>query len=206
MKIYHLNEISSSPTSILLTLTKITLVDSALVGSALCPAFMGVLGSLPKLRILKVIGRSATEYEFVSNVINCDERSFQQLKCLKWRVCTLLNGNWGKVQCQTFNVWSSKGPFVCSRTNYGAWVPCGMWKFYIPIQNWHGGTVADEDGCKLHVYPNNWEKVDWLCHALVRGWILRGQWSFALSFIRVLMVWYDITRTCYPFFIYFIVF
>ena len=154
LKIYHLNEISSSPTSILLTLTKITLVDSALV-DLLSLAFMEVLGSLPKLRILKVIGRTATKSKYVSNVLNCDERSFQQLEVFK--MASLDYFEWKLGQGAMPNLQR----LVIGRTF--CMLPDELWclsalrdvEVLHPNQDFamRLRQLQMRDGCKLHVYP-----------------------------------------------------
>ncbi|XP_030941901.1 putative late blight resistance protein homolog R1B-8 [Quercus lobata] len=156
LKIYHLHEISSSPTSILLTLTKITLVESALVDLALVDsAFMGVLGSLPKLRILKVIGRAAVDYEFVSNVLNCDERSFQQLEVFKMASLNFFEWKLGQGAMPNLQ------RLVIERTS--CMLPDELWCLSAlrDVEVLHPGPVLAKrlrqlqmrDGCKLHVYP-----------------------------------------------------
>ncbi|XP_030941879.1 putative late blight resistance protein homolog R1B-13 [Quercus lobata] len=148
LKIYNLNEISSSPTSILLTLTKITLVDSA---------FMGVLGSLPKLRILKVIGRAAADYEFISNVLICDERSFQRLEVFKMASLTLFEWKLGQGAMPNLQ------RLVIERTF--CMLPDELWCLSAlrDVEVLHPDPelarrlrqLQMREGCKLHVYPNN---------------------------------------------------
>ena len=77
----------SGPTSISLTLTKITLVHAAL-----SPDIMGVLGSLTKLQILKVRGDARRGL----SVLYCNVRSFQQLEVFKMTNLRVQKWNMGE--------------------------------------------------------------------------------------------------------------
>ena len=124
---------------------------------------------------------------------------FSNLKSLKWQIWTFLNGKWRKVQCQTFNVWSSKAAsiFTCSRTNYGAWVPCGMWKFYIPIKISQWGFDScrwgtDVSSMSIHLSIQLIEKKLISCAML---WCGAGSWrSMVVCFVVHScfngMIWY----------------
>ncbi|KAF3951452.1 hypothetical protein CMV_022894 [Castanea mollissima] len=141
----------SSPTSISLTLTKITLVDSAL-----STANMGLLGSLTQLRILKV--RVDAMYGQLRNVeLICDERSFQQLEVFKMVDLEVSRWHMGQGAMPKLQRLVIKS---CRDIRK------------LPDELWGLGALRDvevlhpnpflarrlrqlrmRDGCKLHVYP-----------------------------------------------------
>ncbi|KAF3951468.1 hypothetical protein CMV_022885 [Castanea mollissima] len=149
LKISQLYEIPS-PTSISLTLTKITLVDSVL-----STAIMGLLGSLTKLRILKV-RRDAT-YRLLGIDLICDEGSFQQLEVFKMAnlaVSGWYMGQGAMPKLQRLVIQSCKDIQM---------LPDELWCLGalrdVEISHPHPDLAERlrqlqmRDGCKLHVYP-----------------------------------------------------
>ncbi|XP_075672676.1 putative disease resistance RPP13-like protein 3 [Castanea sativa] len=140
-----------SATSISLTVTKITLVDATL-----STAIMKLLGSLTKLRILKV--RRDAPYRFLGITgLICDEGSFQQLEVFKMEnlgVSGWYMGQGAMPKLQRLVIQSCED------------IPM------LPDELWCLGALRDveishphpdlaeglrqlqmRDGCKLHVYP-----------------------------------------------------
>ena len=148
LKIYQLHKFSS-PTSFSLTLTKITLVDADL-----SPADMEVLGSLAKLRILKVRGVT----NFITNdILNCYERSFQQLEVFKMSCLKVLKWHMGQGAMPNLQ------RLVIERCQFFLMLPDELWCLSAlrDVEVLHPNPfLAKElqqlqmrDGCKLHVYP-----------------------------------------------------
>ncbi|KAM4089001.1 hypothetical protein ACB094_07G116200 [Castanea mollissima] len=149
LKISQFYEIPSA-TSISLTLTKITLVDSVL-----STAIMGLLGSLTKLRILKV-RRDAT-YRLLGIDLICDEGSFQQLAVFKMAnlpVSGWYMGQGAMPKLQRLVIQSCKDIQM---------LPDELWCLGalrdVEISHPHPDLAERlrrlqiRDGCKLHVYP-----------------------------------------------------
>ena len=114
LKIYYLY-CFTIPTSIWLTLTKITIV-----GADVSLPTMRVLGSLTKLRILKL--RGFADPLITNDFLNCDESSFQQLEVFKMVCLNVFAWNMGQGAMPNLQrlVIESCVVFVYSRTNCGA--------------------------------------------------------------------------------------
>ena len=138
----------SGPTSISLTLTKITLVHAAL-----SPDIMGVLGSLTKLQILKVRG----DARLVLSVLYCNVRSFQQLEVFKMSCLKVLKWHMGQGAMPNLQ------RLVIERCQFFLMLPDELWCLSAlrDVEVLHPNPfLAKElqqlqmrDGCKLHVYP-----------------------------------------------------
>ncbi|KAL4615660.1 hypothetical protein ACB092_07G142800 [Castanea dentata] len=148
LKIYQLYEFSSS-ISICLTLAKITLVDTGL-----SPAIMRVLGSLTKLRILKV--GKVSDQSFL-DILNCDERSFQKLEVFKMAYLKVLE--WNMEQGAMPNL----KRLVIESYEVFCMLPDELWCLSAlrDVEVLHPNQELAErlqqlqtmDGCMLHVYP-----------------------------------------------------
>ena len=148
MKIYRLSEFSC-PTSMSLTLTKIALVDSDL-----SPAVMGVMGSLTKLRILKLRGSAFLLHD---NVLYFNVRSFQQLEVFKMANLDVSEWNMGEgampnlqrlviESCQSFGMLPDE--LWCLSALRDVEVLHPNQDFAMRLRQ-----LQMRDGCKLHVYP-----------------------------------------------------
>ena len=154
LKIYFdLFEVSS-PISFYSTLTKITL---------LCASFsladLGVLGSLTNLRILKVRGVMGFLFQFT---LDCNESSFHQLEVFKIEKVDVLQWTMEKGAMPNLQ------RLVIERCDFDIMPPKELWcltalrdvEVLYPSQKLAKmlQKLRTRDGCKLHVYPPNWEK------------------------------------------------
>ncbi|KAL4615662.1 hypothetical protein ACB092_07G143100, partial [Castanea dentata] len=140
-----------SPTSISLTVTKLTLVNAAL-----STVNMGLLGSLTKLRILKVRVYSLYPLLRITDLI-CDERSFQQLEVFKMADLGVSRWHMGQgamPKLQRLVIESCRNILK---------LPDELWCLGalrdVEISHPHPDLAERlrqlqmRDGCKLHVYP-----------------------------------------------------
>ena len=144
---------------------------------------MRVLGSLTNLRILKVVGDGHHQI-----TLDCDESSFCQLEVFimaKMQVvyCSMGKGEMPSLQSLIIECCDF---FLCPLKNYVGWLPFGMWKFYILVQQcqrWFNSCRIrwgmDVSSKSIHLSTQLTESVEverlhLLCYALAGGRGLRG--------------------------------
>ncbi|XP_075673146.1 disease resistance protein RPP13-like [Castanea sativa] len=149
LKIYYLYCLTI-PTSIWLTLTKITIVSADIS----LPT-MRVLGSLTKLRILKL--RGFADPLITNEFLNCDESSFQQLEVFKMVCLNVFAWNMGQGAMPNLQ------RLVIESCVLFCMLPNELWCLSAlrDVEVLHPGPELVEwlqmlqmrGGCKLHVYP-----------------------------------------------------
>ncbi|GMY22500.1 putative late blight resistance protein homolog R1B-16 [Fagus crenata] len=143
-----------SPEPFHLTLTKITLLYCMNIS----PTVVTALGSLTKLRILKIRGMdpvSSVDPEKMD--FNCDENSFHQLEVFKMENLEILHWNLGR------GAMPSLQHLVINNCKYLNWLPDELWylktlqdvELLYPSPRLSGQfqRLQSETGCKLQVYP-----------------------------------------------------
>uniref|UniRef100_A0A2N9ECY3 NB-ARC domain-containing protein n=1 Tax=Fagus sylvatica TaxID=28930 RepID=A0A2N9ECY3_FAGSY len=143
-----------SPEPFHLTLTKITLLYCMNIS----PTVVTALGSLTKLRILKIRGMdpvSSVDPEKMD--FNCDENSFHQLEVFKMENLEILHWNLGR------GAMPSLQHLVINNCKYLNWLPDELWylktlqdvELLYPSPRLSGQfqRLQSESGCKLQVYP-----------------------------------------------------